>query len=70
MFAKARRVHILRLHIFPGGTNVKESASNTGDIRDVGSILGLVRSPGDEHGNPLPFLPGESVGQRRLVGHS
>jgi len=70
VFAKARRVHSLRLHIFPGGTSVKESASNAGDIRHVGSIPGLVRSPGEEHGNPLPFLPGESLGQRSLVGHS
>ena len=53
MFAKARRVHILRLHIFPGGTSVKEATSNAGDITDVGSIPGLVRSPGKEHGNPL-----------------
>ena len=70
MFAKARSVHILRLHIFPGGTSVKESASNAGDIRDVRSIPGLVRSPGEEHSNPFPFLTGESPGQRSLVDHS
>ena len=40
------------------------------DIRDVGSIPGLGRSPGGGHGNPLPvFLPGESHGQRSLVGY-
>ena len=33
--------------------------------------LGQGRSPGGGHGNPLPvFLPGESHGQRSLVGYS
>ena len=35
---------------------VKESAHDAGDL---GSILGLGRSPEGEHGNPV-FLPGES----------
>ena len=40
------------------------------DIRDVGSIPGSGRSPGGGHGNPTPlFLPGESHGQRNLVGY-
>ena len=46
---------------------VKESASNAGD---PGSIPGLGRSPGEGNGNPLGFLPGESHGQRNLVGYS
>ena len=29
--------------------------NNAGDIRDVGSILGLGRSPGGGHGNPLQY---------------
>ena len=33
----------------------KESACNTGDIRDAGSNLGLGRSPGGGCGNPLQF---------------
>ena len=32
---------------------VKNLPANTGDIRDVGSILGLGRFPGEGHGNPL-----------------
>ena len=32
---------------------VKNLPANAGDIRDVGSILGLGRSPGGGHGNPL-----------------
>ena len=40
---------------------------NTGDIRDLGLILGAGRSPGGGHGNPV-LLPGESHGQRSLVG--
>ena len=42
---------------FPGGSEGKESACSAGDL---GSIPGLGRFPGGEHGNPLPiFLPGE-----------
>ena len=34
-------------------------------------IPGLGRSPGEGNGNPTAvFLPGESHGQRRLVGYS
>ena len=38
---------------FPGGPSGKESASQSGDIRDMGSIPGLGRSPGEGNGNPL-----------------
>ena len=49
---------------FPG----KVSAYNEGDM---GSIPGSGRSPGEGNGNPFPvFLPGESHGQRSLVGYS
>ena len=44
---------------FSGGANGK----------DMGSIPGSGRSLGEENGNPV-FLPGESYGQRSLVGHS
>ena len=40
----------------PSGSEGKESASNAGDL---GSILGLGRSPGGGHGNPLQYS-GES----------
>ena len=40
---------------FLGGASGKESASNAGDIRDVGLIPGLGRSPGEGHGNPLQY---------------
>ena len=33
----------------------KESACNTGDLRDPGSIPGLGRSPGGGHGTPLQY---------------
>ena len=53
---------------FPGGSDSEESACNEGDL---GSIPGLGRSPGEGNGNPLQvFLPGESNGQRSLVGYS
>ena len=34
---------------------VKNLPANAGDIRDTGSILGLGRSPGRGHGNPLQY---------------
>ena len=42
---------------FPGGSDGKQSACKTGDWD---SIPGLERSPGEGHGNPCQFLPGES----------
>ena len=33
----------------------KESACNVGDTGDVGSVLGLGRSPRGGHGNPLQY---------------
>ena len=38
--------------IVPGGSEVKASACNAGDL---GSIPGLGRSPGEENGNPLQY---------------
>ena len=50
---------------------VKNLPANAGDIRDVVLIPGLRRFPGEGHGKPTPvFLPGESHGQRSLVGYS
>ena len=40
---------------FPGGTVVKNPPVNAGDIRDVGSIPGLGRSPGGGNSNPLQY---------------
>ena len=34
---------------------VKNPPSNAGDMREASSVLGLERSPGGEHGNPLQF---------------
>ena len=34
---------------------VKNPPTNSGDIRDMGSIPGLGRSPGGGHGNPLQY---------------
>ena len=58
---------------------VKNLPANARDIRDIGSIPGLGRSPGEDHDNPLQYLswripwtqePGglQSVGSHR-VGH-
>ena len=40
---------------FPGGSAGKESACNSGDTGDMGSIPGLGRSPGERNGNPLQY---------------
>ena len=50
---------------------VKNAPVNAGDIRDAGSVPGSERSPGIGHSNPFQyFLPGESHGQRSLLGYS
>ena len=49
----------------------KESAYNTGDTRDVGSIPGLGKSPRRGNGNPLQYSCLENpMGKRNLVGYS
>ena len=40
---------------FSGGSVGKESACNTGNTGDTGSIPGLGRSPGEGHGYPLQY---------------
>ena len=53
---------------FPGGSEVKVSAHNAGDL---GSIPGSGRFPWRRKWLPTPvFLPGEFQGQRSLVGCS
>ena len=53
---------------FPGGSDGKESSCSVGDL---GSILGLGRSPGGGHGNPFQYSCLENPhGQRSLEGYS
>ena len=53
---------------FPDGSVVKNLPAKAGDVRDASSSPGLGRCPG---GQPTPvLLPGESHGQRSLVGCS
>ena len=40
---------------FPGGTVVKNLPISAGDARDVGSIPGSGRYPGEGNGNPLQY---------------
>ena len=49
---------------------VKNPPANSGDIRDVGSIPGLGRSPGEGNGNPLQYSCLENPMDRSLVGYS
>ena len=51
---------------------VKNVSANAGDLRDVGSIPGLGRSPGGGHGNPLQYSSLENSidrGALRAVAH-
>ena len=41
--------------VFSGGVMVKSPPANAGDIRDMGLISGLGRSPGEEKGYPLQY---------------
>jgi len=54
--------------VFPDGSDGKESTCNE---RDLGSIPGLGRSPGEGHDNPLQYSCLENPhGQRILAGYS
>ena len=45
--------------------------ASAGDIRDMGSVPGLGRAPGEGNGYPAPvLLPEEPHGQRSLVDYS
>ena len=71
----------IAVHTFPSdfqGGVIKNLPANAGEVRDVGSIPGLGRSPGRGLGNPLQYSylenptekPGrlQSIGSQR-VGH-
>ena len=49
-------IHIIKPHLdptgFPTGSDSKESACNE---RDLGSVFGLGRSPGEGHSNQLQY---------------
>ena len=50
---------------------VKNPPANAGDVGDLGSIPGLARFPGGEHGNPLQYSCLENPhGRRNLVGYN
>ena len=50
---------------FKGVTVVNNPPPNAGDVRVVGSIPGLGRSPGGEHGSPLQYSCLENPMDRR-----
>ena len=53
---------------FPGGSDNKESACN---VRDLGLISGLGKSPGGVHGNSLQYFCLENPhGKKSLAGYS
>jgi len=48
----------------------KNWSANARDIRDMGSILGSGRSPGEGNATTPVFLCGKFYGQRSLAGYS
>ena len=52
MIYKLLFIHCNNMIGFPGGSEVKASACNAGDL---GSIPGSGRSPGEGNGNPLQY---------------
>ena len=62
----SNRELISKIH-YPGGSDGKASAWNAGD---PGLIPGLGRSTGRGNGYSPQLFPGESHGQRSLVGYS
>ena len=56
------------IFFYPLKIVIKNPPAGAGDVRDVGSIPGSGRSP--EGQSTSVFLPGESHGQRSLVGYS
>ena len=63
-----RKLGVMAVMGFPGGSAGKESACNA---EDLGSIPRSEKIPWRREWQPTPvFLPGESYGQRRLVGYS
>ena len=50
---------------FPGGTRVRNSPANAGDIRDVDMIPGSGRFPGEGNGYPFQYSCLENPMDRR-----
>ena len=49
---------------------VKNQLASSGNVRDLGSISRLGRSPGEGHGEPLQYSCLEkSLGQMSLMGY-
>ena len=46
---------IVMFLVFLGGVSGKEPAANAGDMRDMGSIPGSGRLPGERNGIPLQY---------------
>ena len=49
---------------------VKNPPANAGDVRDLDSIPGLGRSPGEGNGSPLQYSSLENPIDRSLAGYS
>ena len=61
----------ISIYLYPSpvaqGKESSCQAGDSGDIRDTGLMLGLGRSPGEGHGNPLQYSCQENPRQRSLA---
>ena len=63
--------HLLGIeHHFPDDSEGKESTCNAGHTRDMGSIPGLERFPGEGNGNSLQYSCLGNPMMGRLAGYS
>ena len=65
-----RRPRAAKYTYIPGGTSGKESICQCRRCKRCEFDPWIRKIPGERHGNPLVFLPGESHGQRSLAGYS
>ena len=72
MIYKLLFIHCNNMIGFPGGSEVKASACNAGDLGSIpGSDPWVGKIPWRRKWQPTPvFLPGEFHGQRNLTGYS
>ena len=71
MMSYVNYISVEKLTGFLSGAEAKNMPANAGDVRDVGLIPGLERSPGERNGNPLQYsCPRKSHRQRSLAGYS
>ena len=63
-------MELSQMQISTGGSVVKTLPDNAGDTRDLGSIPGLGKCPGEGNGNPLQYSSRKMLWTESLTGYS